>query len=112
MLKNLMSSTLSNINKFAARKQSNLEERLNQHPELKDKIESLLSVVENAQGEIKTADEAEKRFIEEIQKIGQTALEGWATRENEEKRKKFQQEHPKTSRSRKKNCTGIADSER
>lgn len=44
----------------------NWEERLNLYPELKAKIEALLSVVENALGDIVKASEAEQRVIEEI----------------------------------------------
>lgn len=38
-----------------------LEERLNRHPELKAKIETLLSIVENAEGDMDKANEAEQR---------------------------------------------------
>ena len=51
-----------------------IEERLNDYPELKAKIEGLLSVVENAAGELIKADAAEERVIEEIRQLGQTAL--------------------------------------
>ncbi|MGB7087624.1 MAG: hypothetical protein WBD47_18840 [Phormidesmis sp.] len=53
-----------------------LEERLARHPELKSKIESLLSVVENAEGDVNRADEAERQVIEEIRLLGQAALQG------------------------------------
>jgi hypothetical protein len=36
---------------------------------LREKIEALISMVENAQGDIKTANDAEHRVIEEIQKL-------------------------------------------
>ncbi len=39
-----------------------LEERLRDHPELQDKIESLLAVVENAAGDVEKAAAAERRF--------------------------------------------------
>lgn len=55
-----------------------LEERLAQHPALKTKIESLLSVVENADGDLTQADDAERAVIEEIRALGQTALSDWA----------------------------------
>ncbi len=60
-----------------------LEERLNRQPELRTKIESLLSVVENAEGDLVKANEAEQRVIEEIRQLGQVALQGWATRQNQ-----------------------------
>ena len=60
-----------------------LEERLNRHPELKARIETLLSVVGNAEGDLIKANEAEQRVVEEIQQLGQTALQGWASRQNQ-----------------------------
>lgn len=89
---------------------NSLESRLNAHPELKAKIESLLSVVENADGDLQSAHEAEQRVIEEIQKLGQSALQGWATQQNEEQRETFVKANAEAHRSRKKHSTGIPDS--
>lgn len=83
-----------------------LEERLNRHPELKSKIESLLSVVENAEGDLLKANEAEQRMIEEIRQLGQVALQGWANRQNQEQTDRFIQDHPQAQRTRKKRSTG------
>lgn len=66
-----------------------LECRLNAHPELKIKIESLLSIVENGEGDLKSVHEAEQRMIEEIQKLGQSALQSWATQQNKQQRETF-----------------------
>lgn len=89
----------------------NLEERLNRHPELKAKIESLLSVVENAEGDWVKANEAEQRVIEEIQQLGQAALQGWASRQNQAQNEQFMQRHPQAQRTRKKSSTGTVASE-
>ena len=88
-----------------------LEERLNRHPELKAKIETLLSVVENAQGDLVKANEAEQRVIEEIRQLGQTALQEWATRQNQAQQDEFIQTHPQAQRTRKKTFTGTVASE-
>ena len=58
-------------------------ERLERHPELREKFEELLGVVENAEGDAVKADEAEERITEELRKLGQAALQGWANRKNE-----------------------------
>ena len=58
-----------------------IDERLHDYPELKAKIEVLLSVVENAEGDLIKADVAEERVIEEIRQLGQTALQTWAKRQ-------------------------------
>ena len=88
----------------------NLEERLNRHPELKAKIEALLSVVENAEGNLVKANEAEQRVIEEIRQLGQTALQEWATRQNQAQQEEFIQTNPQAQRTRKKTFTGTVAS--
>ena len=85
---------------------SSLESRLNHHPELKAKIEALLLVVENAEGDLVKANEAEQRVIEEIRQLGQAALQGWANRQNQAQREQFIKDYPNAHRSREKNSTG------
>lgn len=87
-----------------------LEERLNRHPELKAKIESLVSVVENAEGNLIKASEAEQRVIEEIRQLGQSALQSWATQQNQKQQEQFIQGNPKAQRTRKKTSIGIVAS--
>jgi hypothetical protein len=87
----------------------NLEARLNRHPDLKDKIMALLSVVENAEGDIVKANAAEERVIEEIRQIGQTALQAWATGQNQVQREVFTTSAPQAHRTRQKKSTGTAD---
>jgi len=55
---------------------SNIEERLNRHPKLKNRMESLLGLVENSTKE--TADQAELYVIEELRKMGSELLHEWA----------------------------------
>jgi transposase len=54
--------------------------RLNQHPELRERMESLLNVVENAAGDCTKADDAEQHVIEELRKMGNEALHSWANK--------------------------------
>lgn len=86
-----------------------LEERLAQHPALKTKIESLVSVVENTAGDLTQADEAEQAVIEEIRVLGQAALAGWAEQSHGAARERFIQGHPQAHRSGKKNSIGTVD---
>lgn len=86
-----------------------LEDRLAAHPELRTKIESLLSVVENAEGDVERADEAEQQVIEEIRSLGQAAFQGWSERAHQTVQESFIETHPQAHRSRKKNSTGIVD---
>ena len=88
-----------------------LEERLARHPELKAKIESLLSVVENAEGDLVKANDAEQRVLEEIRQLGQSALQTWAKRQNQGQTESFIQGNPQAERSRKKASTGTVASD-
>lgn len=85
------------------------EQRLNAHPELKAKFEVLLSVVENAQGDLIQADAAEQRVIDEIRQLGQVALQAWALRQEQQQSETFTRENPLSNRGGKKNSIGIAD---
>ena len=55
-----------------------LLERLNRHPHLRARMESLLAVVEDAAGDCAKADAAERRVIDELRQMGNEALTAWA----------------------------------
>lgn len=55
-----------------------LEERLNAHPELKQRIEKLLGIVEDASDDIQSVDDVEESIINELQRFGQELIHGWA----------------------------------
>ena len=61
-----------------------LEKRLSKHPHLKNRIEQLIKIVEDADGDLKKADDAEKRVIEELRRMGNEVLHDWAV--NREKK--------------------------
>ena len=52
--------------------------RLRRHPQLRGRIERLVDLVEDAGEDLRKADEAEQRVIEEVRRLGQEVLEGWA----------------------------------
>ena len=54
-----------------------LAERLSKYPHLRRRMESILGIIENDDGICQTADEAERRAIEEVRKLGQEVLQGW-----------------------------------
>ena len=55
-----------------------LLELLNRHPELKQRVRALADIAADSDGDLVRADEAERRVIEEVRRIGQEALHGWA----------------------------------
>jgi hypothetical protein len=84
-----------------------LEERLAVHPGMKERIERMLSVMENSSGNIEKANEAERQIFEELRQMGQTALTGWAERQHEKKGKELEAGGG-VSRKEKKTSTGTA----
>ena len=69
-------------------------------------MESLLRAVEDEAGELREADAAELRLIDEIRRMGQEALQAWASGQVEKTSQKIVQESGVWSEG-KKNCTGI-----
>jgi hypothetical protein len=81
---------------------------LQRHPELHERIERILRIVEDADGDATKADEAEERVAEELRKMGQEALQSWAER----KLQKVEAEYEQSSlykRREKKASTGQQD---
>ncbi len=67
---------------------------LNAHPKIRRRIASLLAVVEDAGGDLKLADAAEMRLIEEIRRMGQEALQAWAERQVQKTEQEVRQNGP------------------
>lgn len=55
-------------------------QRLERHPEVRARVLRLLDVLENTSGDIRRADEAERRAIDELRAMGQEVLQGWGVR--------------------------------
>jgi hypothetical protein len=48
------------------------------HPSLRDKVETIIGVVRNDNGDMILADDAEDRLFDEVRAFGREALQGWA----------------------------------
>jgi hypothetical protein len=82
-----------------------LEERLTAHPQLKERIEALLAIVEDTDADVTQADEAERRVIAELRRMGNEALCSWAAHQEAVQQAVVGQ--PGAVRAGKKNSTGI-----
>lgn len=51
--------------------------RLERHPVIKARIMKLLDMIENTGGDLRRADDAERRVIDELRAMGQELLHGW-----------------------------------
>jgi hypothetical protein len=80
-----------------------LIERLRKHPESMECFQSILGISANADGPIKTADEVEALLIEEMRRLGNTTMRGWAASMEERLSEQLQQQEV-SARARKKKC--------
>jgi len=88
-----------------------LMERLKKHPELEERFEMILDIVENSGGDVEKADEAERRAIEAVRQMGNEIVQGWADGQQEKKEREYDAKAG-VSRKGKKNSTGTRSSEK
>lgn len=69
-----------------------LIEHLRQHPEIKERLQSILEIVRNEDGPLKTADEVEERLIQELRRLGSTTMHQWANQAEERVSTELQRE--------------------
>ena len=101
---------MDNLSGTGAERQRSLDERLGAYPGLRDRLEALVAVVENAAGDVVKADEAEQRVVEEIRAVGQAAMQAWAERKQGQVEKACAGRRD-VSRKEKKTSIGTADLE-
>jgi hypothetical protein len=82
---------------------------LHAHPGLRDRFASIVSAVENSEGNLKEADAIEERIVEEMRLLGREAMQGWAEGQVEETEREIRQQ-PQMHRQGKKNSAGIRNS--
>ena len=59
--------------------EAQLLERLRQHPEMMERVQSILEIAYNMDGPLKSADQVEELLIEEMRHLGNTSMHQWAT---------------------------------
>jgi len=84
----------------------NFINRLNQHPKLRERMDALLNVVENAAGDCTKADDAEQHVIEELRKMGSEALHAWADNAVQKATETLPNQEPKLHGNGKKKSAG------
>ena len=82
---------------------------LRAHPELRKRVTSVVMAVEGGEGELKEADAAEDRMVEETRLLGREALRSWAERRVEATEREVRQ-HPHFHRQGEKNSAGTRNS--
>jgi hypothetical protein len=59
--------------------EAQLLERLRQHPEMMERVQSILEIAYNTEGPLKSADQVEELLIQEMRRLGNTSMHQWAT---------------------------------
>lgn len=90
----------------------NTAERLAKFPELHERIDNLLKVVENSEGDVIKADDAEQKVVEEVRQIGQEAMQGWAASRNNAANEEWKSSHKESSKHEKKRSSGVPHTEK
>jgi hypothetical protein len=88
--------------KFTAQ-ETQLIERLRQHPEMLARMQSILDLAHATDGPLKSADEVEELLIQELRELGRSTMNQWATQAEVRVGDELQSQDP-TVRSRKKNA--------
>ncbi len=78
-----------------------LIKQLRAHPEMMERLQSILEITRNAEGPLKSADEIEELLIQEMRRLGNTSMNQWARLAEERVSDELKAEDP-TVRSRKK----------
>ncbi len=95
-----MKKQKSDSNEFTPQ-EIRLIEQLRQHPQMMDRVQSIMAIAGNAEGPLKTADEVEELLIQEMRQLGHATLSQWAIRAEERVSTELKNQDP-TVRSRKK----------
>lgn len=59
--------------------ETQLLERLRQHPQILVRVQSILELAHAAEGSLQSADEVEELLIQELRQLGHATMTGWAT---------------------------------
>jgi hypothetical protein len=79
--------------------------RLRRHPQIRSRVAELLAVVEDSNGDLRRADDAEGRLIEEMRILGREAMQSWAQGQVKQSEQEVRQSG-RAHREGKKNSTG------
>ena len=82
---------------------------LRSHPGLRERVASIVLAVEGGGGELKEADAAEERMVDEMRLMGREALRSWAERRVEATEREIRQ-RPQMHRQGEKKSAGIRNS--
>ena len=87
--------------KKLSQQENHLIEQLRRHPEIMQRLQSILEIAQSTEGPLKTADQIEDLLVEEMRRLGNATLREWAAGAEERVSAELTKEDP-TVLSRKK----------
>ena len=89
------------VKKKITAQEAKLLEGLRRHPEMMERVQSILEIASNENGPLKSADEVEEMVIEQMRRLGHSTMSQWAMTAEERVSTELQRQDP-TVLSRKK----------
>ena len=86
------------------------EERLKDHPELRLRFESIISITEGKSDGPDTADEIEERTIAALNQLGKDVIQEWASKKATREVHEHKNKHPDSRIHKKKELVGTQPS--
>ena len=62
-----------------SQQESKLIEQLRRHPEIMQRVQSILDIAQTSEGPLKTADQIEDLLVQEMRRLGNATMREWAT---------------------------------
>lgn len=63
--------------------EAQLLEQLREHPQMMERVQSILDIAYDEAGPLKSADQVEELLIQEMRRLGNTSMHQWATQAEE-----------------------------
>jgi hypothetical protein len=82
---------------------------LDTHPDIRNRVVSIVMTVVDSEDNLKEADAAEERIVEATRELGRAAMQGWSAHQVETTERAIRR-HPGMHRQGKKNSAGIRNS--
>lgn len=82
------------VKKEISATEARLLECLRQHPEMLERMQSILDLAHAQDGPLKTADEVEEQLIEAIRQLGHSTMTHWAKSAEQRVMSELQNEDP------------------
>ena len=83
-------------------RETELLEKLRRQPKIMARVRQILEIAQSSDGPLKTADEVEELLVEELRRLGNTAMSEWAAQAHERVSDELQAREPTVLKRKKK----------